>query len=220
MLKLKVLNNEGKESSTINLPKEIFGGRVNAALLHQAVVMYQASQRQGTAKAKGRKEVSGGGKKPFKQKGTGRARQGSSRSPLMKGGGVTFGPQPRDYSYSISKQMKRAALRESLNAKYMDENLVCIEDIKDVFDKTKNFAAVLQNLKIRGKVLAVLDGSDESLSRVSRNIPRVSLLRLQDINAYDVMKNKNFLVSKTALNGLIDRVRKDDTGSQDEGNES
>ena len=207
-MKLSVLDKSGKEKSSINLPDDIFNIRVNTHILHQAIVMYQACLRQGNASTKNRGAVSGGGKKPFRQKGTGRARAGSSRSPLMHGGGVVFGPVPRDFSYSIPKKMKVAALRESLNAKYQDKNLVCIEDLKGEFKKTKEFAKILKALSLEGKVLAALDASHTSVVKVSRNIRSFNLMRVQDINAYDVMRAKKLFVSETALKALLERIQK------------
>ncbi|MCR4337669.1 MAG: 50S ribosomal protein L4 [Candidatus Omnitrophica bacterium] len=205
---LKVLDHKGQEVEKLELPEEVFGQRVNTALLHQAVIMYQASLRQGNAATKTRGEVRGGGKKPWRQKGTGRARAGSSRSPLWKGGGVVFGPHPRDYAYSISKKMKRLALAESLNAKYHAESLLCLEEFKNPLLKTKEFAKVLDVLNLRGKVLALLDGSHKSVGLVTRNIPRFELLRCEDVNAYDILKNKTLILTKTAFNKLLERIEK------------
>ncbi len=207
MLKLSVINKDGKEVDTIDLPKEIFGVRVNTDILHQAMVMHQASLRQGNASTKERGAVSGGGKKPWRQKGTGRARAGSSRSPLWAGGGVVFGPHPRDFGYTIPKKIKRAALRESLNAKFQNKNLICLEEFKDKLGKTKDFAQILTTLKLQGKILALLDGCDDSVMLVSRNIPRFEMLRCDDVNAYDVLRNKNLLLTKTSLNKILERVK-------------
>ena len=190
MSKVAVLDIKGKEKEDIDL-SDVFEGRVNTEVIHQAIVMYQASLRQGNASTKERAFVSGGGKKPFRQKGTGRARAGSSRSPLWHGGGVVFGPHPRDFSYALPKKIKNAALRESLKAKLNDNNVCCIDDLTDALSKTREFVEILKNLKLSGKILAVLDGSDESIIRVSRNVPRLSLMRAQDVNAYDILRNKN-----------------------------
>lgn len=208
MAKLAILDIQGKQVDTLEMPDEIFTGEVKADIIHQAVLMYQAGQRQGTACTKERNDVSGGGKKPFRQKGTGQARQGSRRSPLFVGGGKVHGPQPRDYSYTIPKKIRIAALRETLKAKYKDQNLICIDDIQKGMEKTKEFAQVLKALNIKGKIIAALDGSDDSINRVSRNIRFFTLMRSQDVNAYDIMKNKNILVTKTAMNKLLDRVTK------------
>ncbi|MCB9772520.1 MAG: 50S ribosomal protein L4 [Candidatus Omnitrophica bacterium] len=207
MLTLPILSRAGKEIDTVNLPKEIFGVPVNTDVLHQAMVMHQASLRQGNASTKERGAVSGGGKKPWRQKGTGRARAGSSRSPLWAGGGVVFGPHPRDFGYTIPKKIKRAALRESLNAKYQSKTLICLEEFKGKIGKTKEFAEILTTLKLQGKILALLDGCDESVKLFSRNIPRFEMLRCEDVNAYDVLRNKNLLLTKTSLNKILERVK-------------
>ncbi|MBF0521508.1 MAG: 50S ribosomal protein L4 [Candidatus Omnitrophica bacterium] len=207
-MKFPVLDKNGKEKRSIELPDEIFKSRINTYVLHQAVVMYQASLRQGNASTKERSAVSGGGKKPFRQKGTGRARAGSSRSPLWHGGGKIFGPHPRDLGFPLPQKMRQAALRESLNAKVQDKNLICIEDLKEAIKKTKEFAQILKQLKLNGKILAVLDGSDSAIFKASRNIRAFDLTRAQDLNAYDVMKSKKLLVSETALKALLERIQK------------
>ena len=208
MSSLQVLNIEGKDSETIDLPKEIFGADIKQDVIHQAILMYQASERQGNASTKTRKEVSGGGIKPWRQKGTGRARHGSIRSPLWKKGGIVFGPHPRDFSYSVPQKVRQGALRETLNVKYQGENLICVDDFKKPFAKTKEFAAILKNLNLSGKVLALLDGCDPSVQRVSRNIPRFRLMRSQDVTAYDILRHKKILVTKTAFNNLLERITK------------
>ncbi|MDP8212930.1 MAG: 50S ribosomal protein L4 [Candidatus Zapsychrus exili] len=207
-MKFPVLDKNGKEKESIDLPDDIFNGKVNADVIHQAVVMYQASLRQGTASTKGRSCVSGGGRKPHRQKGTGRARVGSSRNPLWAGGGVVFGPHPRDFDYPLPKKIKKAALRESLCAKVIDKDLLCIVDLKEAFNKTKEFSKVLEKLDIKCKTLAVLDGSDLSIMKASRNIRGFNLMRACDVNAYDILKNKKLLLSKTAFNSLLDRIKK------------
>lgn len=208
MSKFPILNIEGEEIDSIELPDNIFGGKVKKDILHQAVIMYQATKRQGTLGVKDRGAVSGGGKKPFRQKGTGRARAGSNRSPLWADGGVVFGPVMRDFGYTLPKKIKTAALRESLAAKFQDKDLVCVTDISQSFSKTKEFSKMLANLKLKGKILALLDGSDESIQRVSNNIGQFSLLRTQDVNAYDILKCKKLLVTKSAVQKLIDRITK------------
>ncbi len=208
MSKFPILNIEGKEIDSIELPDDIFGGKVKKDILHQAVIMYQATQRQGTLGVKDRGSVSGGGKKPFRQKGTGRARAGSNRSPLWADGGVVFGPVMRDFGYTLPKKIKTAALRESLAAKFQDKDLVCVTDISKSLSKTKEFSKILADLKLKGKILALLDGSHESVQRVSNNISQFSLLRTQDVNAYDILKCKKLLVTKSAVQKLIDRIKK------------
>lgn len=206
MASLSVYNIEGKEVESIEVPKGLFDTKVSADVIQQAVLMYQAAERQGNASTKERGSVSGGGKKPWKQKGTGRARAGSIRSPLWTKGGVVFGPHPRDFSYTIPQKVKRAALRESLNAKFQEKDLHCLTDIKTSLNKTKEFAKIIVNLGLKGKVLALLDGSDSSIERVSRNLPFFTLMRAQDVNAYDVLRNKKILVSKSAFMSLLNRI--------------
>lgn len=199
---------EGKESTQIELPADLFNKRINQDVIHQAVVMYQACLRQGTADTKERGQVSGGGKKPYRQKGTGRARVGSSRSPIWQGGGVTFGPHPRDFRYSVPRKIKKVALRESLNAKIQAKDLVCIDDVKQTLEKTKEFNKFLQGLELTGKILALFDGCDESIIKVSRNIPRLTIMRAVDVNAYDILRNRKVLLTKTAFQQLLDRIKK------------
>lgn len=206
MVTLPVLDKKGKETAKIDLPEDIFSGRVNTDMLHQTIVMYRACSRQGTASTKERADVSGGGQKPYRQKGTGRARHGSNRSPLWKGGGVTFGPHPRDFRYTIPKKIKRAALKESLNAKYQSKDLLCVGELKDKFSKTKEFVKILTSWKVKGKVLALLDGCDNSVALASRNIPRFEIMRSEDVNAHDILRNKTLLLTKTAFDKLMKRV--------------
>jgi large subunit ribosomal protein L4 len=208
MSQATIFDTTGKKTDTIELPKDIFDGKVNTAIIHQAIVQYQANLRQGTVSTKGHAEVSGGGKKPWRQKGTGRARQGSTRSPLWVGGGVVFGPKPRDFSYSIPRKIRRLALKESLKAKHEHKSLVFIVDIKQPFEKTKEFAKILKALKLQGKTLAVLEGSNPTITRVSRNIRAFNLMRAQDVNAYDILRSKNLLLSKSAFEFLVERIKK------------
>lgn len=206
MASLTVYNKEGKKTSALDLPEEIFSSRINKELLHQVVVMYQACLRQGNASTKERGAVSGGGVKPWRQKGTGRARQGSIRSPLWSGGGVVFGPHPRDFRYSIPQKMRKAALRESLNAKYQAQNMICLDTLRDPFKKTKEFAGILKALKVKGTVLALLDGCHESVSLMSRNISHFEMLRAEDVTAYDILRNKILVLTKDSFNTLLKRI--------------
>ncbi len=207
MPELAVVDINGNKAKSITLPDEQFGVHVHDAVIHQAVVMYRANSRQGTVSTKGRSEVSGGGKKPWRQKGTGRARAGSSRSPLWKKGGITFGPKPRDFSYDVPRKVRVAALRESLNAKFLSNELVCVDEMDVASGKTKDFSKILVNLKLQGRVLAILDGSQEKAYLASRNIARLTLGRAVDVNALDVMSNKNILVTQTALEKLLKRIQ-------------
>ncbi len=214
---LPVLDTQGKEISRIDLPADIFGSKVNTAVIYQAVVMYRASLRQGNVSTKERAYVSGGGAKPYRQKGTGRARVGSNRSPLWIGGGTVFGPHPRDFGYSVPKKIRRAALRESLKAKIRDDEFICIEEIKNV-EKTKQFAGILDAVGTRGRVLGLLDGSDDTVNRASRNIKRFKLLRTLDVNAYDLLQYKTVLATKTAVDNLIKRILYKVNNSEDKDN--
>jgi len=208
MATVPVLNKKGKETATMELSDDLFGKKVNSEILHQAVVMYQASQRQGTLSTKERGDVSGGGKKPYRQKGTGRARQGTTRAPQFIGGGVVFGPHPRDFGYTLPKKIRRVALRESLNAKYQAGQMIFIDELKEVFPKTKDFAAILNVLKLKGKTLGLMDGCDPSIGLASRNIPRFEILRADDVTAYDILRNKYLLLTKTAFQKLLERINK------------
>jgi len=198
---------KGKKVEEFDLPESIFGGRVNEDVLHQAIVMYQANHRQGTASTKERADVSGGGKKPHRQKGTGRARAGSSRSPLWKGGGDTFGPHPRDFSYTLPKKIKISALKASLNARYLSNDLFCIDALIVDSAKTKDFFKVLKALKLHGTILALIDKVDTSTQRASRNIPALNMVRASDVTAYDVLKNKKVLITKEAFKNLLKRLK-------------
>ena len=202
MAEIQVYNIKGQSVRKIELDKDIFNGKVNEAILHQVVRMYEANQRQGTASTKTRSDVRGGGKKPWKQKGTGRARAGTIRSPLWRGGGIVFGPHPRDYSYSVPKSIKKLALISSLNAKLNDKNLIVIDDIKLDKPKTKEFNVVLRNIKADKKPLLVLDERDETVIRASRNIPNLLLRDYKTLNAYEVLKQQKLILTQKALVAL------------------
>lgn len=202
-----VYNTEGKQVDTLSLDKKVFDGIVNEAAIHQAIVMYQANLRRGNACAKTRSEVSGGGKKPWRQKGTGRARAGSIRSPLWRKGGVTFGPKPRDFHYEIPKKIKKLALRASLNAKIRDNELCVINEIKIAEPKTKLMSAILKALKMDHSSIAVLDKIDEKIERASRNIPVLTLKSAKDINAYDIMRHRNVLTTPETIKQLTRQLQ-------------
>jgi len=204
-ISLPVLDIQGKEISRVELPSDVFGSKVNTAVIYQAVVMYRASLRQGNVSTKERAYVSGGGAKPYRQKGTGRARVGSNRNPLWIGGGTVFGPHPRDFGYSVPKKVRRAALRESLKAKIRDKEFICVEEIKNI-EKTKQFAGILDAVGTNGRVLGLLDGSDSAVDRAARNIKRFKMVRSADVNAYDLLQYKTVLVTKTALDNLMKRI--------------
>jgi len=189
---------EGKEVGTIDLSDEIFGVEVNEHLVHLAVVQQLANNRQGTQKAKTRSEVSGGGRKPWRQKGTGHARQGSIRAPQWKGGGVVFAPVPREYSFKINKKEKRAALKSALSIKVADQKLIVVDELKFDEIKTKRFAEVLKNIKA-DKALVVLNEKDDNVILSARNIPDAKTALTSTINVYDVMNAGTVVLTKAAV---------------------
>lgn len=204
---IPIYNSKGKEIEKFELDKELFTGEVNKGVLYQFLNMYNANQRRGTASTKTRGEVSGGGKKPWRQKGTGRARAGSTRSPLWRGGGKIFGPHPRNFHYDIPKKIKKIALLSSLNSKILDEKLIGIGSIELAEAKTKQFQAIVDALKLKGKSLFILDAIDEKIKRASRNIQGVSLKNYKDFNPADVLNCNTVIMSKTALKNIPERLK-------------
>ena len=204
MAKVSVYNKEGKEVGTLELNDAVFGVEVNEHLVHMAVVAQLANKRQGTQKAKTRSEVSGGGRKPWRQKGTGHARQGSTRSPQWKGGGVVFAPVPRDYSFKLNKKEKRAALTSALTSKVVDNKLIVVDELQLDEIKTKKFKAVMDNLNA-GKALVVLskdnitDNRYKNVVLSARNLPEVKTAMTNTINVYDVMNADKLVVTKAAV---------------------
>ena len=198
MAKVSVYNMEGKEVETIDLNDAVFGVEVNEHLVHMAVVQQLANMRQGTQKAKTRSEVSGGGRKPWRQKGTGHARQGSTRSPQWTGGGVVFAPVPRDYSFKLNKKEKRAALKSALTSRVQENKLIVIDELKFEEIKTKNFKNVMDNLKL-AKAYVVLDENDEKVVKSAKNLPNVQTALTNTINVYDVMKGGTVVLTKDAV---------------------
>ena len=195
---VSVFNMEGNEVGTMELSDAVFGVEINENLVHQAVVLRLANERQGTQKAKTRSEVSGGGKKPWRQKGTGHARQGSTRAPQWTGGGVVFAPVPRDYSFKMNKKEKRAALKSALTAKVQDQKIVVLDELKLDAIKTKDFKRVMDNLKVEN-ALVVTAEQDRNVVMSARNIPHVATSVASNINVYDIMKYKNLVVTKAAV---------------------
>ena len=198
MANVSVYNMEGKEVGTIELNDAVFGVEVNEHLVHMAVVQQLANNRQGTQKAKTRSEVSGGGRKPWRQKGTGHARQGSTRSPQWTGGGVVFAPVPRDYSFKINKKEKRAALKSALTSRVLDNKLIVVDELKFDEIKTKKFQAVMDNLKVK-KALVVIADNDEKVVMSARNIPTVKTALVNTINVYDILKGDTLVLTKDAV---------------------
>lgn len=198
MANVSVYNIEGKEVGTIDLNDAVFGVEVNEHLLHMAVVNQLANKRQGTQKAKTRSEVRGGGRKPWRQKGTGHARQGSTRSPQWTGGGVVFAPTPRDYSFKLNKKEKRAALKSALTSRVVENKFVVVDELKLDEIKTKKFVEVLKNLNVE-KALVVLNDMDEKVIASAANIPTVKTTQTNELNVFDVLKYDTVVVTKAAV---------------------
>ena len=198
MAKVSVYNMEGKEVDTMELSDSVFGVEVNEHLVHMAVVQQLANNRQGTQKAKTRSEVSGGGRKPWRQKGTGHARQGSTRSPQWTGGGVVFAPTPRDYTFKLNKKEKRAALKSVLSNAVAENKLIVVDELKFDAIKTKDFAKVMNNLNVE-KALVVLDENDQNVVMSAKNIPTIKTALTNTINVYDILKYNTVVVTKAAV---------------------
>ena len=198
MASVSVYNMEGKEVGTIELNDAVFGVEINEHLVHMAVVQQLANKRQGTQKAKTRGEVSGGGRKPWRQKGTGHARQGSTRSPQWTGGGVVFAPVPRDYSFKMNKKEKRAALKSALTSKVQGNNLIVLDELKLDEIKTKKFVAVMNNLKVEKGLVAIAE-NDQNVVMSARNLADINTALANMINTYDIMKAKTVVLTKDAV---------------------
>ena len=201
MAKVSVYNMEGKEVGNMDLNDAVFGVEINEHLVHMAVVQQLANNRQGTQKAKTRSEVSGGGRKPWRQKGTGHARQGSTRSPQWTGGGVVFAPVPRDYSFKINKKEKRAALKSVLTSRVLDNKLIVVDELKFDEIKTKKFQAVMDNLKVK-KALVVIADNDEKITMSARNIPTVKTALVNSINVYDILNSDKLIMTEAAIKAV------------------
>ena len=204
MANVSVYNMEGKEVGKMELNDAVFGVEVNEHLVHLAVVQQLANNRQGTQKAKTRSEVSGGGRKPWRQKGTGHARQGSTRAPQWTGGGVVFAPVPRDYTFKMNKKEKRAALKSALTSKVQSSNLIVVDELKFDEIKTKKFQTVMDNLKVE-KGLVVLAQNDEKVVLSAKNIPTVQTTLTSTLNVYDVMNAGTVVLTKDAV-AMIEEV--------------
>ena len=198
MANVAVYNMEGKEVDKIELNDSIFGAELNEHLVHMAVLQQLENKRQGTQKAKTRSEVRGGGRKPWRQKGTGHARQGSTRSPQWTGGGVVFAPTPRDYSFKLNKKEKRAALKSALTSRVVENKFVVVDELKMDEIKTKKFAEVLKNLNVE-KALVVLNDMDEKVIASAANIPTVKTSQINELNVFDVLKYDTVVVTKAAV---------------------
>lgn len=198
MANVAVYNMEGKEVGKMDLNDAVFGVEINEHLVHLAVVQNLANKRQGTQKAKTRSEVSGGGRKPWRQKGTGHARQGSIRAPQWKGGGVVFAPVPRDYSFKMNKKEKRAALKSVLTSRVQDNKLIVLDELKFDEIKTKNFKKVMDNLKVE-KAMVVIADQDDKVILSARNLPKINTAVAENINVYDILKGDTLVLTKDAV---------------------
>ena len=202
MAEINIINKENKSVGKTELPDDIFGVEVRKGLLHEVVLNHLANKRQGTAATKTRGMVSGGGKKPHKQKGTGRARAGSNRSPLWKGGGTVFGPQPRDYSYKLPKKVKWTALSSALSAKFNDGEVLIIDELSVKEAKTRAVKALLDSLGLKNNVLIIIPEKNEAIELASRNIPRVNVARVSELNVYSILSHEKLLISKAAIDKM------------------
>ena len=202
MPKIDVYNVEGKKVSDIELNDSVFGIEPNEKIVHIALVNYLANQRQGTANTKTRAEVSGGGRKPWRQKGTGRARQGSIRSPQWFKGGIALGPKPRDYRYTINKKERRLAIKSVLSSKVLENNLVIVDKFDFAEIKTKNMVSALSNLKVEGKTLIVLPEKNENVQKSARNIEGTKTSLVNTINVYDLLKYNKLVLTVDAVKSL------------------
>ena len=198
MANVAVYNMEGKEVGKLDLNDAVFGVEVNEHLVHMAVLQQLANNRQGTQKAKTRSEVRGGGRKPWRQKGTGHARQGSTRAPQWTGGGTVFAPVPRDYSFKINKKEKRAALKSALSSRVQENKLIVVDELKLDEIKTKKLAEVLENLNVE-KALVVINDNDQNVVMSAKNIPTVKVAQTNTINVFDILKYSNVGVTKAAV---------------------
>ncbi|MGI5824561.1 MAG: 50S ribosomal protein L4 [Bacillota bacterium] len=199
MPRVQVFDMNGEKLKQMNISKEIFGIEPNAVVMHAAVVNYLANQRQGTQSTLTRTEVSGGGRKPWRQKGTGHARQGSIRAPQWRHGGIALGPKPRDYSYSLNKKVKRLALKSALSSKVLDKNLIVVDNINLEEYKTKAVINMFKALEVNGKALVVTPEVNEKLVKSANNIPGVKTALVNTLNVYDILNHDNLVMTVDAV---------------------
>ena len=202
MAKTQVLNQKGEKVKDISLKDSVWNIEVNEPVMHDAIVLAQASLRQGTASTKTRSEVSGGGRKPYKQKGTGNARQGSTRSPQWPGGGIVFGPKPRKYDKKQNRKERRLALKSALTSKFQDKELVIVENLNLADNKTKTFNEMLKNLKVDGKALVVYADENENLFLASRNNNKVAVVAFDEINVLDLVATDYLVIDESSVKTL------------------
>lgn len=204
-----ILNTQGKEVAKIKLDALVFDGKINSELMHQAVVAYLSNQRTGLACTKTRGEVSGGGRKPWRQKGTGRARVGSTRSPLWRKGGITFGPKPHSFYKDLPKRMKILALKSALNSKLNDDEMLVLDSVKLVSHKTKDFFAIVKKLKLAdSRIRLIVDELDSNLKLSCRNLANVEVEVAKNLNTYCALDCKKLIFTKSALEGIQERIKK------------
>ncbi len=202
MEKVSVLNIKGEKVKDITLSETVWTSEPNDAVLYDAITLARNNQRQGTADTKTRSEVSGGGKKPWRQKGTGRARQGSTRAPHWPGGGVVFGPHPRSYSKKMNRKERRLALKSALAYKAIDNELVIVDNFKLETSKTKEALSILNNLKVTGKVLLVVEELNDEIILATRNIEKLILLQVDEVNVYDIINSDNMIITEGAVKAI------------------
>ncbi len=202
MAQVTMLKMDGTEAGSIELKDEIFGIEVNQNAVHAVVVNYLANQRQGTQSAKTRGDVRGGGRKPFRQKGTGRGRQGSSTSPNQIGGGIVFAPKPRDYRYTLPKKLRRLAMKSALSSKVEGKEIIVLESLKMDEPKTKEMIRVLENVKAAKKTLIITDIKDENVVRSAANIPGIKTTMVGEMNVYDIVNHTSLILTKDAVNRI------------------
>lgn len=202
MAQVTMLKMDGVEAGPIELKDEIFGIDVNAYAVHAVVKNYLANQRQGTQSTKTRGDVRGGGRKPFRQKGTGRARQGSTTSPNQIGGGVVFAPKPRDYRYSLNKKLRRLAMKSALSSKVAEKEIIVLDSLSFDTPRTKDMLKVLENVKAAKKVLIVTDIKNENVMRAAANIPGVKTTMVGEMNVYDIVNHTSFIITKDAIHRI------------------
>jgi len=202
MAKITMLNMAGAEAGTIELNDDIFGIEINQFAVHDVVKNYLANQRQGTQSAKTRGEVRGGGRKPFRQKGTGRHRQGSTTDPSQIGGGVAFAPKPRDYRYNVSKKVKRLAMKSALSSKVEEKEIIVLDALSFAEPKTKDMLKVLENVKAANKALIIMADKDENVIKSAANIPGVKTALVSTMNVYEIIHYTSFIITKDAINKI------------------
>ena len=204
MANLKVIDQKGKDAGEVTLNDEVFGIKPNESVVFDAIIRQRAGRRQGTSKVKNRSAVRGGGKKPWKQKGTGRARQGSIRSPQWRGGGVVFGPTPRSYAYSMPRKQRRLAIKSVLSQKLIDKDLIVLDQLTMSAPKTKEFKSILDDLKVEGKVLVVSE--DKNIQYSARNLPSVKVITANGLNVEDVVNYDKLILTKEAIEKIEKNV--------------